>query len=225
MIDTFCIFFFFCLLKTIWKHYRAQLSVVGVFYTAKVSWDEPPQENKVVKLKNAGINELAQFTVIHVFAVWNKKSEPIIMSYWTKWLRLKCCCLCKHLLSICIQILVDSTTFPPLVLFTIVSTFPTEIHKLQNKYTVWQIPLLFHQGDNLNLMTVCLTPPPGSTAINQQIIGLSPPSSLTLPSRHFPPLQEGDSSSTNQREAPIITHLGPPPVLIYAFDKCVYSPL
>lgn len=61
--------------------------------------------------------------------------------------------------------------------------------------------------------------------INQQITRL-PVSSFTLPSRHSFHLQEGDSSPTNQRAAQIITHLGPPPFLIYVADKwCLFSAL
>lgn len=46
-------------------------------------------------------------------------------------------------------------------------------------------------------MTVCMRQPPDSVAINQQITRL-PLCLFTLPPRHFPPLQEGDSSPTNQ---------------------------
>lgn len=74
-------------------------------------------------------------------------------------------------------------------------------------------------------MTVCRRQPPDSVAINQQITRL-PLSSSPFPSRHFPPLQEGDSSRTNQRAAQIITHLGPPLFLICTFDKwCLFPAL
>lgn len=84
-----------------------------------------------------------------------------------------------------------------------------------------QIPLLFHQGDNLILMTACLRQPPDSVAINQRITRL-PHSSFTLPPQDSP-LRGGDSPSTNQRAAQIITHLRPPPFLIYTFDRwCLF---
>lgn len=74
-------------------------------------------------------------------------------------------------------------------------------------------------------MTVCLRQTSDNIAINQQITGL-PLASFTLPPRHFPSLQEVDSSSTNQRAEPIITQPGPPPGLICTFDKwCLFSAL